>query len=122
MITVIVDCLPYTPENFPTDIMLTMNKYVNVFFLTWFFVLFQKFTVPYVCTVKIFRKKYEMHQLLLLCRAGLQHRRGPLYRPALLHRRVVMVVQRNLILGIETSCDDTGAALIDLQGLKTPQL
>jgi len=51
----------------------------------------------------IFQK--DMHHALRRCRA------------ALLYRRLQQdSSRRGIILGIETSCDDTGAALIDLQG------
>ncbi len=52
----------------------------------------------------IFQK--DMHHALRRCGA------------ALLYRRLQQdSSRRGIILGIETSCDDTGAALIDLQGL-----
>jgi hypothetical protein len=51
----------------------------------------------------IFQK--DMHHALRRCRA------------VLLYRRLQQdSSRRGIILGIETSCDDTGAALIDLQG------
>ena len=57
-----------------------------------------------------FREKRSGFMAILarLCRAGLLCRRAGWRQQG--------VLRRGLILGIETSCDDTGAAIIDFQG------